>query len=236
MRILICNPDTIGDVVLRQPMFEALRDAGHDLALVVRPLVEPLVKTLAPGAHVIPMDVQPYRADFVCQGEAHERICDAVQAFDPEVLIVAPYQWTLLEEHLTRLCDDARVYAFSGYVFGDPRHGPRPRSRLRVDHVVDVEESSSEARKNEAMTSAVLGRAVDLPWPSIEAPREAVDAASGVASTLGLSTWDVACVGESPSTEVRNWPLERWAELLEAHARRSDRHVLLIGASIEQAS
>jgi ADP-heptose:LPS heptosyltransferase len=37
MRITISSPDGLGDFVLRMPFFEALRDAGHDLQIFMRP-------------------------------------------------------------------------------------------------------------------------------------------------------------------------------------------------------
>src|SRR5215471_13713877 len=53
MRILASNPDTIGDVVLRQPLYRALIDAGHELTLLIRPLLAPVLTAIVPGARVL---------------------------------------------------------------------------------------------------------------------------------------------------------------------------------------
>ena len=63
MRILASNPDTLGDLVLRQPMYRALQDAGHELTLVVRRAVEPLVRYVAPGAKTIVLPAEVYAGD-----------------------------------------------------------------------------------------------------------------------------------------------------------------------------
>ena len=44
MRIVIHNPDAIGDLVLRQPLFAALAKAGHELTVLVSPEWLPLVQ------------------------------------------------------------------------------------------------------------------------------------------------------------------------------------------------
>ena len=49
MRILVSNPDTIGDMVLRQPFYSALLQHGHELMLIVRDSVVPLVPYVAGG-------------------------------------------------------------------------------------------------------------------------------------------------------------------------------------------
>jgi ADP-heptose:LPS heptosyltransferase len=63
MRILASNPDTLGDMVLRQPMYRALADAGHELLLVVRPSVAPLVRHVAPGASTLLLPAEVYAGD-----------------------------------------------------------------------------------------------------------------------------------------------------------------------------
>src|SRR5215212_7154875 len=98
MRILASNPDTIGDMVLRQPLYRALREAGHELMLVVRAGVGPLVRYVAPGAAVHVLPHEPYRDDLAQHWGDFADLFRAAREFRPDVLLVAPYRWTQFDE------------------------------------------------------------------------------------------------------------------------------------------
>jgi ADP-heptose:LPS heptosyltransferase len=104
MRILASNPDTIGDLVLRQPMYRALLDAGHELALVVRPIVAPLVRHVAPGARVLELPYEVYAHDLAANWGRLGGLFDEARAFAPDALLVAPYRWTAFDERLATSC------------------------------------------------------------------------------------------------------------------------------------
>jgi ADP-heptose:LPS heptosyltransferase len=238
MRILATNPDTIGDFVLRQPLYASLTEAGHELMLMVRPLLEPLVSLVAPGAAFVPCRVDVYQPRLAVDDPALDEVAAAAKAFDPDVFLVTPYQWTVLEERLARELPRARRIALSGKRFSEPSYGPAPASELSPQQVVQVAEEAPEIRKNELLAGAVLGRAVRLPPPAIEAMPEQLASADGQLSRLGLAAgqyW-VACIGHTESTRVRNWPLERWAALLGWWAREHGRRFLLVGHEGERAS
>jgi ADP-heptose:LPS heptosyltransferase/predicted nucleic acid-binding Zn-ribbon protein len=234
MRILISNPDTIGDVVLRQPMFSALAGAGHELMLVVRPMLAPIMGMIAPGARVEVCDLPLYDARLGADDAGFAPLVGAAAAFDPDVLIVAAYQWTSLEERLAFELRRARCFAMSGYRFGDPNHGEARPSRIEPAVVVEVARDLPELKKNERMASAVLGRAVSLPEPELKAGEGSAQAAGAALGRMGLSPggyW-VACVGHSAPTAVRNWGIADWASVLSACVQNGER-VLFVGLRAE---
>src|SRR6476646_1516001 len=100
MRLLVSNPDTLGDLVLRQPMYRALLDAGHDLTLIVRPGVLPLVPYVAPGVKMLELPYEPYAHDLSEHWTDFEALFDAARSFQPDALVVAPYRWTAFDERL----------------------------------------------------------------------------------------------------------------------------------------
>jgi ADP-heptose:LPS heptosyltransferase len=235
VRILATNPDTIGDLVLRQPLYAALQEAGHELMLVVRPLLEPLVSLLAPGAQVAICHLNVYDPTLATGDAALEPIVTAARRFDPEMLLVAPYQWTTLEERLALELPAARRLAMSGQRFADPHYGPARPSRLAPCQVVEVAEEVAEVRKNELLAGAVLGRGVRLGDPELQPAAEHLLAGEAQLARLGLSPGEywVACIGHTQSTGVRNWRPERWAQVLAAWAARRRRRFLLIGHASE---
>jgi ADP-heptose:LPS heptosyltransferase len=235
MRILATNPDTIGDVILRQPMYRALMEAGHELMLLVRPLLTPVVGSVVPGARVATVQANIYDPRMRPSDPALEGVVEEARDFNPDAILVAPYQWTVMSERLSREFPEAKVFAFSGKPFSDPNHGPARTSELRITNRVEVAEESPEVRKNELMAAAVLGRSESLPDPTLEAAPEHITAADAILARLGYEPgkyW-VACVGDTKWTKVRNWQPERWAEVLREWSVRYGRHFLLIGQENE---
>jgi ADP-heptose:LPS heptosyltransferase len=238
MRILASNPDTIGDVVLRQPMYRALMDAGHELMLLVRPLLAPVIGTIVPGARVAVIQANIYDPRLKPSSPDLAPIVDIAREFRPDALLVAPYQWTAMSERLSLDLPEVKVFAFSGKPFSDPTFGPARETELRVTTRVEVAEESPEVRKNELMAAAVLGRSIDLPDPAVDAAPEHLMAADAVLSRLGYDAGDywVACIGDTKWTRVRNWQPERWAAVLREWSVRYGRRFLLIGQDNEAES
>ena len=100
MRILASNPDTLGDLVLRQPLYRALLDAGHELTLVVRKGLVPLVPYVAPGAQTLVLPYEPYASDVEQHWDVFQDLLRAAGEWQPDALLVAPYRWTQFEEKL----------------------------------------------------------------------------------------------------------------------------------------
>jgi len=86
MRILASNPDTLGDLVLRQPLYRALLDAGHELTLVVRKGLVPLVPYVAPGAQTLVLPYEPYASDVEQHWDVFQDLKEiADRAKDPQL-------------------------------------------------------------------------------------------------------------------------------------------------------
>src|SRR5947207_336963 len=99
MRILASNPDTIGDLVLRQPLYRALLDAGHELTLIVRASVQPVVQLVAAGVNTLVLPREVY-GGVDANWDDFSPLVDAAREGSPDLLLVAAYQWTRFEERL----------------------------------------------------------------------------------------------------------------------------------------
>src|SRR5437763_5592580 len=198
MRILASNPDTLGDMVLRQPMYHALEQAGHELTLVVRRSVEPLVRYVAPSARTIVLPAEVYAGGDDAHWRQFEPTVEAARAAAPDLLLVAPYRWTLFEEKLAASLDgNVKRVGMSGHLYaGDPHAGPSPVSGMRFDVTADVGEDQAEVDKNAALCAAVLRdssgespRLSDLYLrdPRLGAREEALQSARQTLDRLGLA-------------------------------------------------
>ncbi len=230
-------------MVLRQPMYRALRDAGHELMLIVRPSVAPLIEYVAPGAASILLPTEVYRDDL----EQHWRLFDdvfvAARSFQPEALLVAPFQWTQFEERLSEelkpLARPLHRFGMSGRLYaGDPHLGRAPESRLQFDVTAQVAEDLAELKKYSALTAAVLGRTpADVPAePRIEPAAATLEEARGILDQLALAPGEywIACVTGTIHVPIKAWQPEKWGRLLSHWVGRHNRQFLFIGLPEER--
>ena len=246
MRILASNPDTIGDLVLRQPLYAALQAAGHELALIVRSSAAEVPALIAPGAAMLLLTREVY-ADAAAQYDAADGsdladLLDSAAAFAPDLLLIAPYQWTAFDERLAAALRQKRpnlvVAGMTGHLYpGDPHNGHAKPSSLVMDQVAVVDEDQPEAHKNAALAE-MLGcpvARVDPLLPPIDAER--LDVARQRLADRGLAPgafW-VACVTGTAHVPIKAWQTEKWAAALAEWARRHGRKFLFVGLPDEQA-
>ena len=238
MRILASNPDTLGDLVLRQPMYRALEEAGHELLLVVRRSVLPLVRYVAPGAATLVLPAEVYAGDDADHWARFNDIFAAARDFRPDALLVAPYRWTLFEEKLAAaLPETVKRIGMSGHLYsGDPHAGEAPASRMVFDVVADVREDQAEVEKNAALCAAVLGNPPRSTQPRLAASDESLTSAKQTLARLGLEPggyW-LACVGGTAHVSIKTWPAENWGEVFKHWTKESNAKFLFVGLPEER--
>lgn len=237
MRVVATNPDALGDLVLRQPLFAGIAGAGHELTLVVHARHAPLAGRLAPGAGLITFSENPYRGRLRPENAAFDAVASAVRHVRPDVLIVAPFQWTALDARVAAECADARKLRLSGRSWAEGRGDPS--MPLDGFEVAEVEESMPEVEKNHALLELCLGRSAERREPTMAAHPRAIEAGRSAAAELlggeGERYW-VACIGEGEFTRVRNWPLDRWTRAMRAWGPAWGSRFILVGIDAERES
>ena len=86
MKITISSPDGLGDFVLRIPFFEALRDAGHDLQILLRLPAFELARAVLPTARVERISEDPYARLVRFRRNPFTAELKKISAFGPELL------------------------------------------------------------------------------------------------------------------------------------------------------
>ncbi len=240
MRILASNPDTLGDLILRQPMYRAMLDAGHELTLIVRPAVVPLVRHVAPGARIIEIPYEVYAHDLPDHWHRFNQLFDAARASVPNAYIVAPYRWTLFDERLADELPGVKRFGLSGHLYhGDPHQGRAAQSSMRFDVVAEVCEDAREVEKNAALAAAVLGGSTPrkLPDPRLDVTPAHRESAATILSRLGLAGGEywIACVTGTANVALKAWHRQRWAQTLSQWANSRGRQFLFVGLATEEA-
>ena len=104
MRILAANPDGLGDMILRQPLYAALQAAGHKLMLTVAGIVARWPHMSRRGPSWRALTSTPISLPSSPNGESLSRSWKPARQFEPQLFLVTPYQWTLAEEWLRGIC------------------------------------------------------------------------------------------------------------------------------------
>lgn len=239
MRLLISNPDALGDFVLRQPMIASLVAEGHQPMLVVRDFVAPLARLLFPRLPLLHCPGDPYSSSFTLDSLAGEEMVSRIRGFTPDLLVAASYQYTRLEEELVLMLPDTPNLALSGQLYpGDPGEGRPIQPRIEFRDRVVVAVDAPELGKNEQLASRILGRNIDLPVPAVQVPEAVRQTTTTRLRGLGIERgryW-VACVGDTSHSAIRNWGVPNWAIFLEGMLKRTGAPLLFVGTPEESAT
>ena len=198
-----------------------------------------------PGARIVQCVADPYQPGFQLDGAPDDRLIPAVTAFDPEILVVASFQHTQLEEQLAQRFPRAKAIGFGGELFqGELLQRDAPRNLTRVPAInlavqVQVGREWPEFRKSEALASAILGTSVTLAPPRLIAEERFLTIASGRLHRDGFANrkfW-IVCAGQgSVYTALKNWNLEKWAAVCSAMVRDHGLHLIFVGTPSEHES
>ena len=172
MRIVISNPDSLGDVMLREPLFAAVHEAGHELLLVVRDFVAPLAKDIAPYAELAVCAGNPYLPNFGFNSPLGREMKKKIERFSGELLVAASYQYTELEQQLAASLPGIDIIGLSGHL-----HQPIPNviapSTIRFSSRVQVSIDTPESQKTSCFAARFSGAGSAFPRQSSLQPAPA---------------------------------------------------------------
>ena len=160
MRITVSSPDGLGDFVLRMPFFEALRDAGHDLQIFMRPPASDLAAEVLSDVRIETIGEDPYarlvrfrRNPFVAEFKK-------MAAFSPHLLVIALFQHSFFDEiFLGRIPKRLKVAGFrSADAFWSTEANTPPQEMAKRFNIsVEAKTGMPELDKNRLLASAILG-------------------------------------------------------------------------------
>ena len=206
--------------------------------LMVRNQWMDLAKWIAPAARIEAIPFDPYQLAIEKNAEAVESLAAAAREFAP--IFSGDAVPVDAARGATRGgAPRARVVGFSGHLFaGDPKWGIKSGSTLTFQTRVEVPEEMAELKKNELLASALLDGRTNLNPPRMAPPASGIQEAEHELAQLGLEPgkyW-IGWVGHSQYTEVRNWNLKSWADVLGYWAEKYAARFLLAGDETERAS
>ena len=232
--------DTLGDLVLRQPLFSELLDRGTEVTVIARSGYDEILPFLDARLRVISVSLDPYRLPDARTHAELDRAAAALAAARPDIVVAAAHNRTYVEEWLLHQCPDAESVGFNlprevlGHVPAAMQPGGTRRERL-LTRPVDCAESDHEAAKQRALFTAITGEPMAERLPAIALDDARRKAAADFVRTLGFEPgrYAFACPAGTMSIALKAWPAAQFAEIASAVWARHRMPMLLTGVESE---
>jgi ADP-heptose:LPS heptosyltransferase len=217
MRICILNLDTFGDMVLREPLFRTLIDAGHEVAVVVRTRYLEILPYIDPRLIPISTSLEPYAVGINEQDMAETLIelVSRIRAWGAEAIALPLYNRSSIDELVMSHFSDISRVGFSTGV----NHS---RSFHAVDELLDwtrlsladdlfsvgiaVDELSHELDKYAELLTQWLGLKIDGKHPKLTLPLDTKT--SAVHNQLASNGYAVSCPSGAMNVHFKAMPHE----------------------------
>jgi ADP-heptose:LPS heptosyltransferase len=241
MRITISSPDGLGDFVLRMPFFEALRDGGHDLQILMRPPASDLAAEVLCGTRIEIIGEDPYARLVRFRRNPFAAELRKIASFSPHLLVIALFQHSFLDEIL--LFKSPKRLKVAGFRSADSFWGTEANTApqemaKRFNISVEAKTEIPELEKNRLLASAILGSAVPRKPARISPPQKAIDDARSILLQHKLREGEywIVCAGIRPGLEIKDWGEANWVAALSQIASETKAPFLFLGNEAEAAS
>jgi len=237
--IVILSLDTLGDLILRQPLLSALLDEGYPTTVVLRRNYERILPLLDPRLKVITTKINPYAWADPRGLEQAKSLRRKIASSRPDILLSAPFNRTYLDDWLAAEFRKLDRIGFFNPALSESPHDPFlatsdrgsiPSSEL-FGQLVQVPEKSHEGVKNHSLLEALLGRPSQECRPKIKVTADLERQAEDVVAKLNLKPgrYVLGCPAGTVNVPIKFWPEDGYVDLL---AHLQDKHqlpVLLTG-------
>jgi ADP-heptose:LPS heptosyltransferase len=241
MRITISSPDGLGDFILRLPLFEALREAGHDLRIFMRSPAADLAEEVLPDAEIVNIGEDPYARLVRFRRNPFVPELKKIAGCRSDLHVVALFQHSFFDEVcLSKLPKRLRV---AGFRCADPfwsteANIPPQQLSERFNIRAEVRTEAPEQEKSRLLAAAILGSPVSRKPARIAPTRKAIDDARGILQECKLEEggyW-IVCAGARPGLEIKDWGETNWVTALTRIASETQAPFVFLGNEAESPS
>lgn len=231
-KILMLSFDSLGDIVLRQPLFTVLVQKGYQVTVAVRKGFENILPVLDERLSVMTVDINPYREITESISLKLEQLTEEIRNFDPDDIICCPYQRTFLDEWILRKFRTSRRYGFKGICFPyDKKIGvllPAVDGDL-LDVAVESEERDWDIDKNGKLLSIFLGEDIEI-RPCIAIDASIIKKTDNALENMGIErgNYVIVCPAGISNVRMKTWSIRNYAALIDFIIDRCGLAVLVI--------
>jgi ADP-heptose:LPS heptosyltransferase len=222
MRVVAICLDTIGDLVLREPLFRALLTAGHEVDVAVRDVFSDVLPRISPRLMAIKTRLHPYL--FSDEWIDLADLAEAVRAREPDLLIFPTFNRTPLESVLRGLLASVPAATYSdecaktSVLAKRARAAGLPVGAIGWERLIQVDEDLPEWQKHIAFAKEAFALSLDMAKerPQMLPQPEDIEAARKVLRRLKLAEDRFVLCAPLAATSVPHKALQR--PMIEAAA------------------
>ena len=236
MKITVSSPDGLGDFILRLPLLLALREAGHELQIVLRPPAYDLALMALPGCEVLKIASDPYANAVRARSFPFRLEHRAIAKFQPELFLVAAFNISFfdqvwVERHHGRI----KLAGFTCLQGSRSCSTTCDPERVAAEFTlsVPVDPFLPDAQKNHVLLESLLRQSAVLQPPKLKAQEADLAAARVLLKHHGLTEgkfW-IACIGNRPGITGKHWGESNWRAFF--HEVCADKEVAFLGNTKE---
>lgn len=241
--VVILALDTLGDLVLRQPLFASLLDRGHPVTVVARQGYDDVLPYLDRRLRSLAIDINPHQPPDDDALERLRAISDRIAALRPDVIAAAAHNRTFADEWIARRFPECVTVGFlnpakpSSLLGGvaDENGAARPRTAV-FDRMVECPVDEHEAVKQRALFSVITGSEMPERLPKITLTPDDMDRAAATLADLGLEPgrYVFGCPAGTVTIPLKAWPPAQFAEIAAAVHSRHGLPTLVAGLPSEK--
>jgi glycosyltransferase involved in cell wall biosynthesis/ADP-heptose:LPS heptosyltransferase len=237
--VVILALDTMGDIILRQPLFCGLLDSGRVVTVLVRRGYEGILPLLDDRLKYATVDLDPYRYSLPGWRAAFEESSRIISEAGADTIILAPFQRSMVDEMVLRSFGALLRIGLDGFCFSYSRAMEAElgvASGEAFDVKVSCDERAPEVEKNRRLLDACIGEEVGAYRPRIMLKPEALKAADAVLSERGIgrAPFIACCPAGTVNVGIKGWPPERYAEAIARIQKVHGIEALIFGAHGER--
>ena len=240
-KILLVCPDSLGDMVLREPLASFLLSQGFSVTVASRRPIDELLPSLNEKLRSISIPFHPYIAEqSLKDSDGVARFIKQVRAEAFDLFIFPAYNRTLVEEVLENCFPQTSTLEFSpGVASVISLHQVLPEiasEQKRKQFRVKVEKNWHEAQKLQALLGDGLGFPDRLPAPKITLSQKSLALAEVVLKDFGLSSrrFIISCPLGTKNVPKKSLPLIHSVAGLGFLHKKLGMPILLIGVESER--
>ena len=232
--------DTLGDLVLRQPLFSELLDRHYSVTVVVRRGYEEIVPYLDARLRTVTTAIDPHRAPDGGAWDQLRALAEHVARLNPDVLVAAAHNRTYAEEWILHQFPDCDRVGFElphSLLQHIPAEAQPQGSRRRelLTRPVTCATDDHEATKQRSLYAAIAGSDMPERLPRIVLDDTERAAAEDQARTMGLKPgrYVFGCPAGTVTIPLKAWPVDQFVDVAGRVLTQHGLPMLLAGVASE---
>lgn len=231
MRWVIVSLDSLGDIVLRQPLIKALMDRGDEVTLVIQQNNATLIPYLENRVTCICTTIYPYATPTQETLDTAENLLRQIQATSPDAIVIAPFSYTYLDEWLLTRMHNIPRYGFLNALAPENTHS------MLLSHACTVHPDMLDYKKNACLFNVLTGESIEDILPALTVPPSLIDEAKAILHRYELEPFQYVIGAPTGIANVsaKRWPEKSFADCVFYIQQKYNVEILLTGSVHEHA-